>query len=150
MIRMKTRMEINKIEPGIYKAMAAAESHLKEFNLDPRLRELIKVRVSQINGCGYCINLHTKAARKLGETEQRLYALSAWWETPFFTDEERAVLKLAEKVTLIASHGVSDEVYESVIKYFGEQKVAQLIFAIITMNSWNRIAVATHMVADMD
>jgi AhpD family alkylhydroperoxidase len=149
-MQMKTRMKVNTVEPGVYKAMAAAESLLKGFNLDPKLRELIKVRVSQINGCGYCINLHTKDARKLGETEQRLYALSAWWETPFFTEEERAVFKLTEEVTLIANHGVSDEVYENAIKYFSEQKIAQLIFAIITINSWNRIAIATHMVADKD
>jgi AhpD family alkylhydroperoxidase len=147
---MKTRFKINAIEPSIYKAMAAAESCLKGFDLDPKLRELIKVRVSQINGCGYCINLHTKDARKLGETEQRLYALSAWRETPFFTDEEQAVLKLAEEVTLIAKHGVSDEVYENLIKYFSEQKVAQLIFAIITINSWNRIALSIHMMPEID
>jgi AhpD family alkylhydroperoxidase len=149
-MQMKTRMKVKTVEPGVYKAMAVAESQLKGFNLDPKLRELIKVRVSQINGCGYCINLHTKDARKLGETEQRLYALSAWWETPFFTEEERAVFKLTEEVTLIANHGVSDEVYENAIKHFSEQKIAQLIFAIITINSWNRIAIATHMVADKD
>jgi AhpD family alkylhydroperoxidase len=114
------------------------------------LLKSLKVRVSQINGCGYCINLHTKDARKLGETEQRLYALSAWWETPFFTDEEQAVLKLAEEVTLIAKHGVSDEVYENLIKYFSEQKVAQLIFAIITINSWNRISLSIHMMPEID
>lgn len=147
---MKQRIKIKDVEPGVYEAMLAAERQISKFRLDPILRELIKIRVSQINGCGYCINLHTKDARKLGETEQRLYTLAAWWEVPFFTDEEQAALKLAEEITLISSHGVSDAVYEKAITVFGEQKVAQLVLAILTINSWNRIAISTHMIADKD
>jgi AhpD family alkylhydroperoxidase len=146
---MKSRMDINKAEPGIYQAMSAADKLVRGFDIDPKLKELIKVRVSQINGCGYCINYHTKDALALGETSQRLFALSAWWETPFFTEEEQAALRLAEEVTNI-SRGVGDETYERVLKLFGEQKVAQLIFIAITINSWNRIAIPVHMVAEQD
>ena len=145
---MKARMNINKAEPAIYKAMAAADKAVKEFDIAPKLKELIKVRVSQINGCGYCINSHTKDALAIGETNQRLFALSAWWETPFFTEEEQAALKLAEEVTLIA-HGVSDETYANALKFYGEKGVAQIIFIAITINSWNRIAIPVHMVAEV-
>ena len=147
---MKSRISINDLEPRIYQAMSASDKQIELFKLDPKLKELIKVRASQINGCGYCINMHAKDARKLGETEQRLYALSAWWETPFFTEEEQVALKLTEEVTLISNHGVSDEVFENALSTFGQQMVAQLIFTIITTNSWNRIAIATHMIAEND
>ncbi|MEP7376387.1 MAG: carboxymuconolactone decarboxylase family protein [Chitinophagaceae bacterium] len=147
---MKERMSINEAEPGIYKAMAASDNKVDSFELDPKLKELIRVRVSQINGCGYCINTHTKDALKIGETAQRLFAVSAWWETPFFTEEERAVLKLAEQVTNISKVGVSDDVYKNALNILGETKLAQAIFVIITINSWNRIAISMHMVADTD
>ena len=147
---MKERMSINKAEPGIYKAMAASDSKVDSFELDPKLKELIRVRVSQINGCGYCINTHTKDALKIGETTQRLFAVSAWWETPFFTEEERAVLKLAEQVTNISNGGVSEEVYNNALYILGEKKLAQAIFVMVTINSWNRIAISMHMVAEMD
>jgi AhpD family alkylhydroperoxidase len=145
---MKERMQINKAEPAIYQAMAVSDKKIETFELDPKLRELIKVRVSQINGCGYCINAHTIDALKLGETTQRLFALSAWWETPFFTDEERAVLKLAEQVTLIAEGGVSEEVYQAALIRLGKRKLAQVIFVTLVINSWNRIAISMHMVAE--
>ena len=145
---MKERMNIGKVEPAIYRAMAAADKQVNLFELDPKLKELIKVRVSQINGCGYCINSHTKDALKIGETDQRLFALSAWWETPFFTDEERVALKLAEQVTNISDGGVSDEVYNNALNILGEKKLAQVIFATIAINSWNRIAIPVHMVAE--
>lgn len=147
---MKERMNINKAEPGIYKAMEASEAQIKSFELDAHLKELIRIRVSQINGCGYCINLHTKDALKLGETTQRLFAVSAWWETPFFTEEEQIVLKLAEQVTNIANGGISDEVFTNARNILGEKKLAQAIFTIITINSWNRIAISVHMVAEKD
>ena len=147
---MKSRFKIKDVEPSVYEAMLAAEKQISKFNLNPNLRELIKIRVSQINGCGYCLNMHTKEARKLGETEQRLYTLNAWWETPFFTSEEQAALKLTEEITSISKKGLSDKTYEKAVKIFGEQKVAQLILAVITINSWNRIAIATHMIADVD
>jgi AhpD family alkylhydroperoxidase len=145
---MKERMNINKAEPRIYQAMAASDKQVESFELDARLKELIRIRVSQINGCGYCINEHTRDALKAGEAAQRLFAVSAWWETPFFTEEERAVLKLAEQVTRISKEGVSDEVYNNALKLLGERKLAQVIFTTITINSWNRIAISMHMVAE--
>jgi len=147
---MTSRMSIKAIEPGVYEAMLAAEKQISRFGLDPKLKELIKIRVSQINGCGYCLNLHTADAKKLGETEQRIFTLSAWRETPFFTEQEQAAFTLAEEITRIAEHGVSDETYNKAVSFFGEQKVAQLILAVLTINNWNRIAIATHMVAGQD
>lgn len=145
---MKARMNIKSVEPRIYEAMRGADKQIDAFSIDPILKGLIKIRASQINGCGYCINLHAKEARKAGETEQRIYALSAWWETPFFSEEEQIVLKLTEQVTHISQHGISDDVYNKASMLFGEQKLAQLIFVIITINGWNRIAITTHMVAE--
>ena len=143
-------MSIDKAVPGIFKAMAASDNLLQSFSLSRNLQELIRIRVSQINGCGYCINSHTKDAQKLGESTQRLFALSAWWETPFFTEEEQAVLKLAEQVTNIANGGVNDAVFENARQKLGEQKVAEIIFVTCTINSWNRIAISMHMVAEKE
>lgn len=145
---MKERMSINKAEPAIYKAMAAADDAVQTFDLDPKLKELIRIRVSQINGCGYCIHYHTKDALQAGETAQRIFALSAWWETPFFTEEEQAVLRLAEQVTRISEEGVTDQVFKNALDLLGEKKLAAVIFTTITINSWNRIAIPVHMVAE--
>ena len=147
---MKRRMNIDEAEPRIYKAMAVADKQWAEFELDRRLQEMIRVRVSQINGCGYCIDYHTKDALALGETTQRLFALAAWWETPFFTEEEQAILQLATEVTRIADHGVSDQTYQNALRLLGEKKLAQVIFVTTTINSWNRIAIAMHLVAGED
>jgi AhpD family alkylhydroperoxidase len=130
--------------------MAASDKQVESFELDAKLKELIRIRVSQINGCGYCINYHTKDALKIGETTQRIFAISAWWETPFFSEVERAVLKLAEQVTNISDKGVTDEVYNNALDLLGEKKLAQVIFIIVTINSWNRIAILMHMVAETD
>lgn len=143
-------MKMGEVEPRVYESMRVAEKKVAEFDLDPKLRELVKIRASQLNGCGYCINMHSKDARKLGETEQRLYAVSAWWETPFFNDAEQAALKLTEEVTLISEDGLSDATYEKAIEIFGKQKTAQLIFTVIVINSWNRIAISSHNVAEQD
>jgi len=143
-------MNIDEAEPRIYKAMAVADKQWAEFELDRRLQELIRIRVSQINGCGYCIDYHTKDAIALGETTQRLFALAAWWETPFFTEEEQAILQLATEVTRIADHGVSDQTYQNALRLLGEKKLAQVIFVTTTINSWNRIAIAMHLVAGED
>ena len=143
-------MNIDRAEPAIYKAMAVSDNKVDAFELDPRLKELIRVRVSQINGCGYCINTHTMDALKLGETTQRLFAISAWWETPFFSEEERAALRLAEQVTLISQGGVADEVFDRALNILGEKKLAQVLFLTATINSWNRIAISMHMVAEND
>ncbi len=147
---MKERMDINKAEPGIYKAMAASDKQVDAFELDAKLKELIRIRVSQINGCGYCINTHCRDALKLGETTQRIFAINAWWETPFFTEEERDVFKVAEQVTNISYGGIDDEVYNKALHILGEKKLAQVIFTAVNMNSWNRIAVSVHMVAEAD
>jgi AhpD family alkylhydroperoxidase len=145
---MKERIDINRAESGIYKAMGASDKQVQSFELDARLQELIRIRVSQINGCGYCINSHTQDALKIGETTQRLFAISAWWETPFFTEEEQVILKLAEEVTHISRGGVSEEVFSNALRILGEKKLAQAIFTIVTINSWNRIAISVHMVAE--
>jgi alkylhydroperoxidase AhpD family core domain len=127
--------------------MGTADNYLPTLELDLQLQELIRIRISQLNGCGYCINVHTQAALELGETQQRLFALAAWWETPFFTETEQAVLKLAEEVAQIDKGGLSDETYERALALLGERKLAQVIFVTVTIGSWNRIAIAMHMVA---
>ena len=147
---MKARMSIKKEEPRVYKAMAEADNQIDSFGIDEKLLNLIRTRASQLNGCGYCINSHTKDARNAGETEHRLYALAAWWETPFFTEEEQVILKLTEEVTHLTRAGVSDETYNKAIAILGKQKFAQILLVIVTINSWNRIAIITHMVAEQD
>ncbi|MDR6943761.1 carboxymuconolactone decarboxylase family protein [Mucilaginibacter pocheonensis] len=147
---MSKRVVIAELEPKAYEAMFGLEKYLSKTNLEPSLKELIKIRVSQINGCAFCINLHTKDARKMGETEQRIYALSAWRETPFFTETERAVLALAEEITYIHNGGVSDETYQNAAKLLDENTLAQAIIAIATINTWNRIAVTTHQQPALD
>jgi len=142
---METRININSLEPKAYQAMFGLEKYLSSVELDPTLKELIKVRASQINGCAYCIQTHTEQARKQGETEQRIYALSAWRESPVFTAEERAVLALTEEITLIADQGLSDATYEQALELLGENGVAQCIMQIVAINAWTRIAVSTHM-----
>lgn len=140
---MKTRFLMEKVNPQGYAAMAGLEKSVANSSLDPRLKELIKIRASQVNGCAFCIDMHTKDARKYGETEQRIYALNAWRETPFFTPSERAVLALTEAVTLVTEGHVPDEVYEEVRSHFDEAATAEIIMAIVTINAWNRIAIAT-------
>ena len=146
---MSRRVVIKELEPKAYEAMLGLEKYLSQTNLEASLKELIKIRVSQINGCAYCIDLHTKDARKLGETEQRIYALSAWRETPFFSQKERAVLALAEEITFI-NHGVSDETYHKVAQVLDYHTLSQAIIAIITINAWNRIAISTQMQPVLD
>jgi AhpD family alkylhydroperoxidase len=140
------RISIKTLEPDAYTAMRGLDLYLKSSGVTPLHRELIKIRASQINGCAYCIQLHAKDARELGETENRIYALSAWRESPLFSEEERTILALTEEVTLIAQSGVSDETYQNILRFFDEKTVSQIIMQIITINAWNRIAVSTHMV----
>lgn len=145
---MKARINYKEAEPRVYEAMLALERQTKTFGLEPKLIELIKIRVSQLNGYGYCLNMHAKDARKLGETEQRLYTLSAWHETTFFSEEEQAVLKFAEEVTLVVNGAVSDATYQRLEQLVGPQRLAQILLTIITINGWNRIALATRMLAE--
>lgn len=140
------RINISETEPQAYKGMLVLEQYVRNSQIVPRLRELIKIRASQINGCAYCIDMHTQEALKIGETQRRIFALPAWKESPLFTEEERAVLQLTEEVTLIAGNGVSNETYSKVLGFYGENVLAQIIMQIIVINSWNRIAVSTHQV----
>jgi len=142
---MEHRINIAKLEPESYKAMLGLEKYLQNTQLNKMHKELIKIRASQINGCAYCINMHTKDARKYGETEQRIYLLNAWKETTLFTAEERAILAITEEVTLISKSGLSQETYQNAIKLFTENQVAEIIMAVVTINAWNRIAIATQM-----
>ena len=142
---MKKRININTLEPGAYQSMSGMEKYLSSIDLDASLKELIKIRTSQINGCAYCIQMHTEQARTQGETEQRIYALSVWKESPLFSDRERAVLALTEEVTLISYQGLTNDTYERALEHLGEHKLAQSIMLIVTSNAWNRIAVSTNM-----
>src|SRR6266404_1722471 len=140
---MQTRSDAQKAAPAAYQAMLAMETYVrKSSRLEPSLLELVKLRASQINGCAYCIDMHTKDARAEGETEQRLYALSAWRETPFFTDRERAALLWTEAITLISRDHAPDPVYEQARQRFTEEELVQLTMAIVTINGWNRLAIA--------
>jgi AhpD family alkylhydroperoxidase len=142
---MNTRIKIDKAAPAGYSAVLGLEKFIESTPLTKKHKDLIKIRASQLNGCAFCIDMHTKEARKAGETEQRIYALNAWRDTPFFTDEERAILALTEEVTLISNH-VSDETYAQAAKFLDETYLAQVILAIITINVWNRIGITTKLV----
>lgn len=140
---MQTRLDTNPYRSGpFYRAMLALEREVEASGLEQSLLELIKIRASQINGCAFCIDMHTKDARARGETEQRIYALSAWHEAPFFTERERAALAWTESVTRIADTHVPDEAYARVRQEFTEDEIVALTFALVTINAWNRLAVA--------
>lgn len=141
---MDTRMNLFAVEPNGYKIMMEFEKYLAGTSLTQAHKELIKIRASQINGCAFCLDMHTKDARKYGETEQRIYTLSAWRDTPFFTEEEQALLALTEEVTQISNH-VSDSTYNRAVAALGEKYVAEVIMAVVVINGWNRIAITTGM-----
>lgn len=143
---MMERMKLESVEPEAYQAMLGLEKYLYRSGLSKTLLELIKIRASQINRCAFCIDLHTLDARKNGETEQRIYALNAWREAPFFTPSERAALAFTEAVTMIAENSVSEDLYAEVSQYFTPNQIAQILVAITTINAWNRIAIATRLV----
>jgi len=121
----------------------AATKELDKVDFDARLRELVRVRASHINGCAYCIDMHSKDARAIGETEQRLYALSAWRETPYFSDRERAALAFTERVTLLADEHVPRDAYDDVASHFKPDEIAALVCLIVTINAWNGLSVST-------
>jgi AhpD family alkylhydroperoxidase len=140
---MQPRLDAQKASPAAYRAMLALEMFIrKSSKLEPSLLELVKMRASQINGCAYCIDMHSKDARAEGESEQRLYALNAWRETPFFTDRERAALAWTEAVTLVAEGHVPDAVYEEAKAQFSDEELANLTLALVTINGWNRLSIA--------
>ncbi|MEX6688200.1 carboxymuconolactone decarboxylase family protein [Danxiaibacter flavus] len=143
---MSSRLVMGKVQPDAYKAMNALDSFITSSEIDPLHREMIKIRASQINGCAYCVNHHSKDARKLGESEQRIYLVSVWREAPnVFSEDEQLLLAMTEEITLIHQHGLSTELYDQAVSRFGETKTAQIIMAIITINAWNRIGVSLNM-----
>ncbi len=139
---MEERMHYMKAAPGTYYAMLGLEKYLHECGLEEPLLHLIKLRGSQINGCAYCLDMHWKDLRAIGETEQRLYSLDAWRECPYYTERERAALEWTEAVTLVSEGHVPDNVYEQVRPHFSEKELCDLTFAVAAINAWNRLAIA--------
>lgn len=143
---MTTRFLLNEAEPGAYTAMREMEKYLATTSIAPLHKEMIKIRASQLNGCAYCINKHSADARKLGETEQRIYLLSAWRESPQFSEEERIILAMTEEITFISQQGLTDETYGKAVQQFGINGTGQLIMAINMINVWNRIGISTRRI----
>ena len=145
--QIPVRLDFDASAPGFSRAMSrldqAATKELDGAGIDPRLRELVRIRASQLNGCAYCIDMHTKDARAIGETEQRIYALPAWPETPFFTGRERAALAFTEVVTRLADTHVPAHAYQDMAAEFSQAEIAALISLIVTINAWNAISVST-------
>ena len=139
---MEERIHYTKVSPGAYHALLDLEKYLHECGLEESLLHLIKLRVSQINGCAYCLDMHWKDLRAIGESEQRLYSLDAWEESPYYSDRERAALAWAEAVTRVSETHVPDEVYGEAKKHFTEKELADLTLAVATINVWNRLAIA--------
>ncbi|HKJ44970.1 MAG TPA: carboxymuconolactone decarboxylase family protein [Balneolales bacterium] len=139
---MKQRIQYQQKAPDALKGMQEMEQYVKNSSLESSLRELVKIRASQINGCAFCIDMHTKDAREAGETEQRLYALSAWREAPFYTERECAALEWAEALTLISENDIPEPLYNYVREHFSGDELITLTMAIIAINSWNRLAIS--------
>jgi AhpD family alkylhydroperoxidase len=143
---MQARIDLMRVNPGIMQAMLGLERQVRQAGLDHKLIDLVRMRASQINGCAYCLDMHSKDARAKGETEQRLYGLDAWRETPYYSDRERAALEWTEALTLVAETRVPDDVYERVRAQFSEDELAHLSLAIVAINGWNRLNVAARTV----
>jgi AhpD family alkylhydroperoxidase len=142
---MNKRINIAEIQPVAYKAMLGLENYLQQSQINKKHKELIKIRASQINGCAFCIDMHTKDALQGGETNQRIFLLDAWRETDLFNEEEKVVLAIAEEITLIHQHGLSEATYAKANQFFNDEQIAQLIMAVVTINAWNRIAISTQL-----
>jgi AhpD family alkylhydroperoxidase len=140
------RIDYQHASPGVVKAMMALEVAVHRTALEPSLLELVKMRASQINGCAYCLDMHSKDARARGETEQRLYGLNAWRETPYYTERERAALAWTEAVTLVSETHVPDEVFETVKAQFSEEEIVNMTLAVVAINGWNRFAIGFRVV----
>ncbi|MFC7545428.1 carboxymuconolactone decarboxylase family protein [Plantactinospora sp. GCM10030261] len=140
---MRERMNVAEVAPDAYRAVLGLEKYV-HANLDRTLYYLVKMRASVINGCAFCVDMHSQDAEQAGESVRRLFAVSTWREAPFFTERERAALALTDEVTRLGEHGVSDEVWDTAAKHFAEKELADLLVAIATINVWNRIAVSTH------
>jgi len=143
---MNPRINLMNVSPGIIHAMLGLEKQVSKAGLDIRLLDLVRMRASQINGCAYCLDMHSKDARAAGETEQRLYGLDAWRETPYYSARERAALEWTEALTLVTEGHVPDEVYERVRQEFSEDELAHLSLAVVAINGWNRLNVAARTV----
>ena len=139
---MEPRIEYSQADPKLFRAMIALEMAVQNSGLERPLRELVKLRASQINGCAYCIDMHWKDARHNGESEQRLYGLDAWEESPYYTPRERAALAWTESLTRIAETHAPDSVFEPLKEHFSEAEIVQLTYCIATINAWNRLAIA--------
>ncbi|GLV55565.1 alkyl hydroperoxide reductase AhpD [Dictyobacter sp. S3.2.2.5] len=139
---MAPRMNYRKAAPGAMRAMNGLETYIADCGLEPSLKELVRLRASQINGCAYCVDMHSLDARAGGESEQRLYAMPVWQETPFFSERERAALLWTEKLTLISIDHVPDEVYEQVRAHFSETELTNLTLLVAAINAWNRFAIS--------
>ncbi len=139
---MQKRLDYYNLAPDAVKGMQEIEKYVAASGLERSLYELVKTRASQMNGCAYCIDMHTKDARKAGETEQRLYALPAWRETPFYTARERAALEWTEALTFISQNHITDNLYNRVAKHFNEKELIALTMAIVAINGWNRLSIA--------
>lgn len=145
---MKERINLYKADPKVYEPMIRLEKYVEETGLDKKLYHLIKMRASQINGCHYCINMHSRDAMKLGETAQRLFLLDAWRETDLFTEKERAVLALTEAMTKISENHVPDDVYDEAVKQLTQEELVAVIMGIVAINGWNRMAITTNTPLD--
>src|SRR6476619_101065 len=143
---MKARIDLMHVNPGVMHAMLGLERQVQKAGLDHKLIDLVRMRASQINGCAYCLDMHSKDARATGETEQRLYGLEAWRETPYYSARERAALEWTEALTLVSETHVPDEVYERVRQQFSEDELAHLSLAVVAINGWNRLNVAARTV----
>ena len=142
---MTQRIDLAALVPDFYQALVGVEEVIRDSGIDPRLYELVKIRASQLNGCAFCLDMHLRDARKGGESQRRLDVLSAWREAPSsFSDTERAALALTECATLIAENGVPEPVWDQAIEVLGEKGVAQVLMAVVAINSWNRLAVSIH------
>jgi len=143
---MKARLNYAKVAPGIYEAMDALDQYLASCSVEESLLHLVRLRASQINGCAYCLDMHWKDLRAIGDAEQRLYSLDAWRECPYYTDRERAALAWTEAGTLITSGHVPDAVHEAVRPHFSEKELADLTLAVAAINAWNRLSIAARQV----
>jgi AhpD family alkylhydroperoxidase len=143
---MKARIDFTNVNPGIVQAMLGLERQVRHAGFDSKLLDLVRMRASQINGCAYCLDMHSKDARANGETEQRLYGLEAWRERPYYSDRERAALEWTESLTLVSETHVPDDVFERVRKQFSDDELAHLSLAIVAINGWNRLNVAARTV----
>jgi len=147
---MQQRIDVTKVSPAVYQAAAALQTYVDQSGLDAKLRELIKIRASQINGCAFCLAMHTRDARKIGETDERMHLLAAWREAPVYNARERAALAWVEAITLVTQGHVPDEAFEAVRKQFSEKEIVDLTAAAAAINTWNRIAIAFRVPPQVD